>query len=453
MFDEGTGAFVGDVSGNGHCGVLLGNSPPTWTNGVTSGALSFDGNQNYVQTELPFHETISAYTIEAWFSAVSAYGQNPAIISTLGDDIGFNSLADIVIYTNSTYNGHNSIGLDMHWGDLLLAYMGLFDGNWHQVTGTWDGSNSTLYVDGQMVATQADVHGSFSWTTPLRLAYRDTNGGCNFGGDIGEIRIYDQALSSNEVLASYNTDTVDDGIPNWWRQEYFGIGTTTNDRTCADCVYTNSDLDNLQAYDCGLDPLVPYVISAPPGVGQGTTNTASIPSGRTGASYTWSVANNGTLVSGQDTTNITWVAGNPGTATISVTLSNSPSCVVALTTTLAVVNHAYYVDYQNGSDTNGGTNPSSAWQHCHGDQAAHNIAQITPLIPGDTIFFKGGVNYVLTSTGVGITGGILLSINSSGLQAPITYDGNTVGTWGTGPAIITDHGATNWHAGFYASGS
>ncbi len=450
MFDEGTGAFVGDVSGNGHCGVLLGNSPPTWTNGVTSGALTFDGFQNYVQTELPFHETISAYTIEAWFSAVSAYGQNPAIISTLGNDIGFNSLADIVIYyTNSTYNGHNSIGLDMHWGDLLLAYMGLFDGNWHQVTGTWDGSNSTLYVDGQMVATQPDVHDVFSWTTPLRLAYRDTNGGCNFGGDIGEIRIYDQALSSNEVLASYNTSTVGDGIPNWWRQEYFGIGTTTNDQTCASCTYTNSGLDNLQAYDCGLDPLVPIVITTPTSVYSGMlSNRASIPEAGAGVSYTWSITN-GTITAGQNTTNITWTAGSPGTATVCVALSGSPSCSNSICTTVPVT-PAYYIDYQHGSDLNDGTNPTIAWMHCPGDANAGGNASTT-LLPGDTVFFKGGVQYVLTdspSLGSKIGNpGIVLA--SGGASSPIVYDGYT---WGATNAIITDNYGNGGSNSFYAFG-
>ncbi|MGD0061121.1 MAG: LamG domain-containing protein [Verrucomicrobiia bacterium] len=256
-FDEATDAFVGDVSGNGHSGLLLGNPPPVWTNGVTSGALSFDGSQNYVQTELPFHETITGYTIEAWFSATSAVGENPAIISTLGDDIGFNYLGDIVIYTNSYFHG-NSIGLNTRW-DVLTAPLGLFDGNWHYVAGTWDGTNSSLYVDGQLVATQPDADDPFSWTTPLRLAYRDTNGGCNYGGNIGEVRVYSRALASNEVAAAYNTDSIGDGIPDWWRMKYFGSGTTTNAYTCASCSFIGDGVSNLSKYLEGCDPTKPAV--------------------------------------------------------------------------------------------------------------------------------------------------------------------------------------------------
>jgi uncharacterized repeat protein (TIGR03803 family) len=320
-FDEGLGTFAGDVSGNGHSGVLLGDSPPVWTNGVTSGALSFDGSQNYVQSQQPFHETINAYTIEEWFAANSASGENPAILSTLGDDIGFDYLGDIVIWTNGTSYG-NAIALNTRW-DMLVANKGLVDGNWHHVAGTWDGTNSSLYVDGQLVASQPDAYDGFSWTTPLRLAYRDTNGGCNYGGSIGEVRIYSRALSSNEVAASYNTDTVGDGIPDWWRLQYFGSGTTTDDLSCASCDPTGDGFTNLQKFQNGLNPFVAYSITAPAMVvSYSEGNPASIPDLGSGANYSWSI-DNGTLTSGDGTPNVTWTAGDTGVATLNVTMQTA----------------------------------------------------------------------------------------------------------------------------------
>ena len=44
-----------------------------------------------------------------------------------------------------------------------------------------------------------------------------------------------------------------DGIPDWWRLEYFGT-TNINSYTCATCVYGNAGVDNLTAYLEGLDP-------------------------------------------------------------------------------------------------------------------------------------------------------------------------------------------------------
>ena len=271
VFDEGSGTTVEDASGNGNSGTLQGDPPPTWANGVTSGALTFDGSQNYVQSDQAFNQTISAFTIEAWFAATSVSGENPAIVSTLGDDIGYNYLADIVIYTNSVFNG-NSIGLNTRW-DMLFAPLGLVDGNWHHVAGTWDGTNSSLYVDGQLVATQPDAYPAFTWTTPLRLAYRDTNGGCNYGGEIGEVRIYDQALSSNEVLAAYNTATIGDG----------GLVASNGD-----CQCTNSPVQSI--FPPGI-----FVVA----IAAGSMHSVALDA--FGNVWTWGLGDSGRLGNGQNT--------------------------------------------------------------------------------------------------------------------------------------------------------
>ncbi len=114
---------------------------------------------------------------------------------------------------------------------------------------------------------------------------------------------------------------------------------------------------------------------------------------------------------------------------------------------------SYYVDYSSGVDTDSGTDTSSAWQHCPGDPAATGVAGGTPLNPGDTVFFKGGVQYVLTGDGNAAyqTG---IGLNWSGSASdPITYDGNSAGAWGTGRAVLTDNYSTNHIAAFYTYGA
>jgi parallel beta-helix repeat protein len=95
----------------------------------------------------------------------------------------------------------------------------------------------------------------------------------------------------------------------------------------------------------------------------------------------------------------------------------------------------YYVDFESGLDSRTGTSPAQSWQHCPGDAAATGIAKSTTNRPGDIVIFKGGVEY---------PGG--LSLTSSGAEGnPITFDGNTAGTFGSGAAIFS--GAlpvTNW---------
>ena len=94
----------------------------------------------------------------------------------------------------------------------------------------------------------------------------------------------------------------------------------------------------------------------------------------------------------------------------------------------------YYVDYVNGSDSNLGTQ-SAPWQHCPGDSNAVATAASVVPGPGTTIVFKGGVTYVGS-----------VEINGSGAaENPITYDGNSAGTFGTGMALI-DCQSNYYHA-------
>jgi hypothetical protein len=106
-----------------------------------------------------------------------------------------------------------------------------------------------------------------------------------------------------------------------------------------------------------------------------------------------------------------------------------PSVEACITTPLAPSAVAYYVDYAEGSDANPGTSQETAWQHCPGDFDATGVAASAALNPGDTVMFKGGVQYVLTGLGI--------DLNWSGTpEQPITYDGNSAGTWGEGNAIL-----------------
>ena len=92
-----------------------------------------------------------------------------------------------------------------------------------------------------------------------------------------------------------------------------------------------------------------------------------------------------------------------------------------------------YVDYGSGADTNNGTSTGTPWKHAHDDANATGTAAATAPAAGDTIIFKGGVEYHGT-----ITPG-----HNGSNGSPITFDGNSAGTWGTGNAVINlDNTAT-----------
>jgi hypothetical protein len=62
--------------------------------------------------------------------------------------------------------------------------------------------------------------------------------------------------ASSLVLSDYHDlrDSVGDGIPNWWRQQYFGSPTTTNSVSCAACDPDGDGLSNVQEFLAGTDP-------------------------------------------------------------------------------------------------------------------------------------------------------------------------------------------------------
>jgi hypothetical protein len=93
----------------------------------------------------------------------------------------------------------------------------------------------------------------------------------------------------------------------------------------------------------------------------------------------------------------------------------------------------YYVDFDNGNDTQDGTTTTLAWKHAPGDPAARNNPATVVLAGGDVVQFKGGVVY---------RGAI--GVKQSGTMGnPLTYKGDG---WGAGQAILdgADPIATAW---------
>lgn len=95
----------------------------------------------------------------------------------------------------------------------------------------------------------------------------------------------------------------------------------------------------------------------------------------------------------------------------------------------------YYVDYDQGKDTNSGTSPQKPFKHAPGDPEAAGKVKPVALEPGDRVVFKGGVYYRGS-----------LEIHWSGTKdRPLIYDGNTDGSFGSGQAILDGSVAiTGW---------
>ncbi len=76
--------------------------------------------------------------------------------------------------------------------------------------------------------------------------------------------LYSAVISNSSILTPYigntdylflQTDTVGDGVPDWWRAQYFGGGgNTTNVFSCATCDFDGDGLTTLQEYLADTNP-------------------------------------------------------------------------------------------------------------------------------------------------------------------------------------------------------
>ena len=82
---------------------------------------------------------------------------------------------------------------------------------------------------------------------------------------------YYLGASGNVGLSVFAPDSVGDGIPDWWRQAYFGAATPSNNSDCATCDFDGTGQNNLFKYVAGLNPTNPasvFVVKIAPVAGQ-----------------------------------------------------------------------------------------------------------------------------------------------------------------------------------------
>ena len=203
--------IVFDCSGKNNHGIRYGAT--VINNGKIKQGLQFDGIDDYVDcgVDNSLNMVNENFTVSLWFitnnpgsgsrdllmkGAYSPGGKNYSIISINGGNLS------IAIDDNA--NGYK----------IVTSSINYMDGNWHYVVGVRDSNNLRLYVDGNEDAnspTDITNYGSLDSIRSLRLGCgsnepNNGNPGNWFAGKIDEIKIYNRALSSEEILADYQRE-------------------------------------------------------------------------------------------------------------------------------------------------------------------------------------------------------------------------------------------------------
>jgi len=86
---------------------------------------------------------------------------------------------------------------------------GVWDGNWHFVAGSYDGSFVRLYVDGVEVGPGTPANLTINYNLPthsnLYIGSYVAPGWCTlpFTGGIDEVKVFERALYAQEILGLY----------------------------------------------------------------------------------------------------------------------------------------------------------------------------------------------------------------------------------------------------------
>ena len=197
--DEAEGDIAYNSIGDNH-GILGDN--PTWQldSGQVAGALEFDGIDDYVETDFILNPTDVPFSAFAWIK-----GGVPGQV--------------IISQMDGTGSGETWLGMDVVSGCLMTGLVpppvGRFipqplgsqavitDGQWHHIGFVWDGSYRSLYVDGIEVVKDINALAPLKYSNGgLYMGTgKNLDAGTFFSGLIDDVRIYDVALSAEQIEA------------------------------------------------------------------------------------------------------------------------------------------------------------------------------------------------------------------------------------------------------------
>ena len=212
------GGILQDFSGNGNLGTLVNMDPLTDWVGVNDSripgyALKFDASDDIVEIDDdPTISVMNALTLSTWVNprATSQLSGSRIIAksdSGTGDDyaLGYSSNATTKIRfrvrTGIQNNLDNSDSIPLN--------------SWTHVVGTYDGTIMRVYYDAVEKNTLAASGSLATSNEKLTLAsHASTPTNRRFDGQIAEVRIYNRALSQEEVLADFINPLATFGLRN-----------------------------------------------------------------------------------------------------------------------------------------------------------------------------------------------------------------------------------------------
>lgn len=212
--DETSGTTAADSSGNDNLGTMSGTNFGTASvKGKVGNAGNFDGINDIISVgSAPEIEPANSLSVSAWIRAnVVPQVDGSSIVSKrfMSSTDPFNSYflglrpdvsgdwSDLSFCVSSGVAGSQTCVVA---GDTLTT-------NWRNVVGTYNGSDIRLYIDGVLAVAPVAFSSPIAYSTmPFSIGY--SGGGPSsqrFNGLIDDVRIYNRALSADDVALLYRS--------------------------------------------------------------------------------------------------------------------------------------------------------------------------------------------------------------------------------------------------------
>jgi hypothetical protein len=201
-FDEGQGGTATDSAGSNN-GTI---HQAAWMQGKIGGALTFDGQDDYVLgSTSPFDFANATFSVCAWFKTTDLDTVTIVSEGSYGNGgwmLGINGYVYFALKSpNYTDNACSTLTTESY-----------NDGQWHHAaavistnTSNNSGNSAVIYIDGNpvnaMEGTKNSAYGYKSSTTNWSIGARDGATRNFFNGSIDDVRIYNHALSGQEIAS------------------------------------------------------------------------------------------------------------------------------------------------------------------------------------------------------------------------------------------------------------
>jgi hypothetical protein len=182
---------------------LVGSTNATLTNGpsFSNKSMVFDGVNDFSTYPTPHNDSLTTLTYELVFKGSRGEGYS------------------YILHNNGTHTSTGNSWITFGWyadtdyvyGALSGRYSSMYDNTtiidsntYYHLTLTWDGSTQKFYINGDLKTSQALESNAYTLDSTTSIG-GNKNGGYRMSNiDVAFLKIYNRALSSDEILQNYN---------------------------------------------------------------------------------------------------------------------------------------------------------------------------------------------------------------------------------------------------------